>query len=360
MRLRLLVLSRYTRLGASSRLRTLQYRPWLENAGLDVTYSHFFDDAYLEGLYGGRRSKMAVFRYFRDRLQALLRKPRPDLIWMEYEALPWLPWVFESAALPTDVPLVSDFDDAVFHRYDRHRSAAVRTLLGAKIDQLMGRSAIVTAGNAYLVERARAAGAVRVELVPTVVQMDLYHLAEQQAGNDELRVGWIGTPQTWRELAQPYFELLRPVLDEYDARFLAVGASLEASEFGRLEIATWSEATEIARTRQMSIGVMPMPDSPWTRGKCGYKLIQYMACGLPVIASPVGVNREIVEHGVNGFLASTKAEWVEALDALLNDKEMRARMGRAGRQKVEEQFSLDIWGPRVATLLKSVVKEGAS
>jgi len=108
--------------------------------------------------------------------------------------------------------------------------------------------------------------------------------------------------------------------------------------------------------QSMAIGVMPLPDTPWTRGKCGYKLIQYMACGLPVIASPVGVNAEIVEHGVNGFLAETDAEWREALVTLLRDPDLRSRMGAAGRQKVEKQYSIQVWGPRVAGMLSQVVK----
>ena len=103
---------------------------------------------------------------------------------------------------------------------------------------------------------------------------------------------------------------------------------------------------------------MPLPDDPWSRGKCGYKLIQYMACGLPVVASPIGVNREIVEHGVNGFLAETPEEWEQALRTLLADPQLRERMGRAGRRKVEEHYSLQVTGPRVVALLHSVL--GAS
>ena len=106
----------------------------------------------------------------------------------------------------------------------------------------------------------------------------------------------------------------------------------------------------------MSIGIMPLDDTPWARGKCGYKLIQYMACGIPVIASPVGVNADIVEHGVNGFLANTQAEWREAIRALLGDADLRRQMGAAGRKKVEQHYSLQIWGPRVAEMLLGVAK----
>ena len=118
----------------------------------------------------------------------------------------------------------------------------------------------------------------------------------------------------------------------------------------------WDEATEVDMLQQLDAGIMPLPDSPWERGKCGFKLIQYMACGLPVVASPVGVNREIVEQGVNGFFASTPEEWEQALRTLLLDTILRERMGQAGRKKVEERYSLQMTGPRLAALLKSVVK----
>jgi hypothetical protein len=117
------------------------------------------------------------------------------------------------------------------------------------------------------------------------------------------------------------------------------------------------EETEVSAIQSMDIGVMPLTDTPWARGKCGYKLIQYMACGLPVIASPVGVNKDIVEHGVNGFLAETDKEWCSAIETLLSDSELRRRMGAAGRKKVEESYSLQVWGPRVAQMLRGVADE---
>ena len=135
-----------------------------------------------------------------------------------------------------------------------------------------------------------------------------------------------------------------------------LGAQLEAQSIGNLEVIAWSEDTEVDTIQSMDIGVMPLPDTPWARGKCGYKLIQYMACSLPVIASPVGVNKEIVEHGINGFLAETHDEWVKALNTLLGDADLRQRMGAAGRAKVEREYSLQVYGPKVANLLSGVLE----
>ena len=135
-----------------------------------------------------------------------------------------------------------------------------------------------------------------------------------------------------------------------------LGLELEARRVGNLEVIAWSEDTEVDAIQSMDIGVMPLPDTPWARGKCGYKLIQYMACGLPVVASPVGVNKEILEHGVNGFLAESDAEWRTAIEALISDPDLRRRMGAAGRKKVENEYSLQVWGPRVANLFLGVLE----
>ena len=348
------ILSRYTRLGASSRLRTMQYRPWLEQDGWTVEHLSFFDDAYLERVYRQDRKGSGIARYYRKRLADLRRTPKPDLIWLEYEAFPWLPWFLESALLPKNVGIVSDYDDAIFHRYDQHPRAVIRALLGPKIDYVMAYSRLVTAGNTYLAQRAQAAGAARVEIVPTVVDLNLYHLRKGSAASS-LRVGWIGTPHTWETLASSIYETLLPELAAQGAMFRAVGAALKERTEKRLELVPWSEGDEVHLIQGMDIGVMPMPDTPWTRGKCGYKLIQYMACGLPVVAAPVGVNTKIVEHGVNGFLAETDAEWQSSIGKLLQDSKLRQRMGAAGRKKVEAEYSLQVWAPRVSDMLSHTV-----
>tara|TARA_R110000772_G_scaffold266742_1_gene389612 strand:+ start:82054 stop:83136 length:1083 start_codon:yes stop_codon:yes gene_type:complete len=352
---RLLVLSRYSRLGASSRLRTLQYDPWLQDAGFEVEYAPFFDDAYLHGIYGVGGRNANVLRYYRHRLTRLLRGPRPSLIWVEKEALPWLPWMAENLLLSHSVPVVSDHDDAVFHRYDRHRLALVRRLLGRKIDRVMRRSALVTAGNPYLAARAHAAGAKNVQVVPTVVDLAHYQGVGTFDSDTPLRIGWIGSPHTWAEYMSPMMPSLTSIAASVGARITAVGAGNVTPQDAVLDVLPWTEDTEVERIRAMDIGIMPLTDTPWSRGKCGYKLIQYMACGLPVVASPVGVNTHIVEHGVNGFLAASDAEWRDALYKLARDPGLRQKMGTAGRLKVETDYSLAAWGPRVAAMLSHVV-----
>jgi len=354
--MKILVLSRYSRMGASSRLRTLQYLPYLRERGLDIQVEPFFDDQYVQGVYSKKSPRFSAFSYFLQRLKILARQQKPDVIWLEKEALPWVPWPVERLFLPRGVPIVTDIDDAIFHRYDCHRNPVVRTVLGRKIGQVMGHSRCVTAGNAYLADHAKEYGAPNVEVVPTVVDIDVYGAQPRLPGDTTLRVGWIGTPYTWQE-AGPIYDVLHPILEENSAVFRAVGAKLQPDTSGTLDVVPWTEDTEVELIQSMDVGIMPLNDTPWARGKCGYKLIQYMACGLPVIASPVGVNARIVEHGVNGFLASTDAEWREALSMLMRDPELRARLGAAGRKKVEEKYSLQVWGPRVAEILSNAAKD---
>lgn len=351
--MRVLLLSRYARLGASSRLRSFQYLPSLEQAGFEVTVAPLFGDDYVRGLSSGSISKFAVLKAYFARLRFILKARQFDLVWLEYEMLPWLPSWVELALLPKEVPLVVDYDDAVFHRYDQHRLSLVRKLLGRKIDAVMRRAAIVIAGNDYLAERARQAGARRVEMLPTVVDASRYAVIENQGGAP-VTIGWIGQPSTAKYLGQ-LGPVLNKMIAEHSVRVVAIGPKPAQFQQLPIEVRPWLEDTEAAEIQQFDIGIMPLADTLWERGKCGYKLIQYMACGKPVVATPVGVNKVIVRQGVNGFLASTEAEWCDALKALCQDAALRKRMGDEGRKIMEQNYSLQVAAPRLAELLRSAV-----
>lgn len=353
--MKLLVLSRYDRLGASSRLRIMQYLPALAEAGIEATVAPFSDDQYLERLYSRRSVASQAASSYMRRLWSLATSQRPDAIWLQKELLPWLPWATERLVLPRGVPVVTDYDDAVFHRYDLHRRPLVRRFLGTKIDHAMAASALVMAGNPYLAQRASKAGAGRVDIVPTVVDVAAYGEARLPAADGRLRIGWIGTPGTWALYGVPMLPMLLGLARDHDAVIRNVGGGSAISD-AHLETLPWSEESESQMIQGMDIGLMPLDDSPWSRGKCGYKIIQYMACGLPVVASPVGVNVDIVEEGVTGFLASSETEWRQAIELLLADPSLRRRMGAAGRRRVEDRYSLQVWGPKVASLLRGVVR----
>lgn len=354
--MKVLALTRYGRTGASSRMRFHQYLPALEATGIQVDMAPLFSDGYVRGLQQGRRSPWEVLRAYAGRVSSLRRAVGFDLLWIEKEALPWLPAGLELALMSGRVPFVLDYDDAVFHSYDQHRSAWVRQWLAGKHPALMRRAALVVAGNGYLADFARAAGAVRVEVVPTVIDLARYPAPGWGGARSGalLTIGWIGQRATASFLTPlaPVFERLSA---EGRARFAAIGIDTAALGLP-MQAVPWTEATEVASISQFDVGVMPLVDESFERGKCGYKLIQYMACGLPVVASPVGVNCHIVEHGVNGFLAETPRQWQEALQSLTADPGLRLRMGQAGRRKVEQYFCLQVTGPRMAALLQRAVE----
>jgi glycosyltransferase involved in cell wall biosynthesis len=355
--LRVLFLTRYGRRGASSRQRCFVYIETLREAGIDSDVCPFLGDDYVHRLHSGRPvSVPAVLRAYADRLRVLLRTRRYDVLWIEKEALPWLPaWSELALVKMAGTRIVVDYDDAAFHAYDQHRNGLVRRVLGGKIDRVMAAADLVIVGNSYLARRAQAAGGRAVAELPTVVDLHDYPQRQPEAVHRQtpFTLGWIGS-----SLTSAYLEWLHPALTELAARqsfrIILMGASPAALAGFPVERVAWSLEAEAAHLASFDVGVMPLPDLPWERGKCGYKLIQYMASSLPVIASPVGANCEIVLPGETGFLAETQADWVAALDRLAQDPALRWRMGAAGRRRAEQHYSLQARAPELIDLLYNI------
>lgn len=350
--IRVLCLTRYDTLGASSRYRFLQYLPYLEPLGLDIDVAPLLGNEYISRLYGGGFTQYGrIAKGYVSRISRLLRSRSYDLVWIEKEALPFFPGRLEQLLLTRGIPYVLDYDDAVFHGLEQKGLTAKlkQLLLRGKFDRIMQNSACVVAGNPYIGDFARKAGSPRVEIVPTVVDLRKYEPASQ-ANTQEVRVGWIGTPVTAR-----YLEIVRDIAasreDDDHVKFVFIGSGDVSWGLSNVEILPWAASTEADDLRLLSIGIMPLVDSPFERGKCGLKLLQYMAAGLPVIASPVGVNSDIVEHGVNGFLAETPDDWDRAIQLLSGNAQMRAGFGQAGRLKVEQHYSLEQTAPRLRDIL---------
>lgn len=350
----ILLLSRYGRLGASSRVRSYQYLDALTAAGIEVTVCALFSDAYILTRNRKRRIPLIeVLRAYTRRIADMMRQRSHPVLWIEYELLPWIPYAIERLLLPTRCEFLVDYDDAIFHRYDNHANALVRALLRDKIDRIMRAATIVVACNDYLADRARSAGARRVEIIPSVIDTRRYR-QKQYAVSDGFTVGWIGSPST-----TPYLRDLEPALraiaDIAGLRIANVGGDPWTPAGLAVDNIAWSEATEVDQMLRFDVGVMPLPDEPWARGKCGYKLIQYMGCGLPVVASPVGVNMKIVDQGRTGLLASRSDEWAAALRSLAQSPDTRMAMGRAGREKAERDYSLRTTAPCIVSLFTELL-----
>jgi glycosyltransferase involved in cell wall biosynthesis len=351
--MKLLILTRYAYDGASSRYRFYQYLHLLESCGIETTVQPLFSNSYVKniGSHKGKQYLEIIFSYL-NRITFLIFNSRFDLISIEKELLPWMPHMLESILINSKTPYIVDYDDATFHCYDLHLKYWVRKLLGNKIDQVMKNSEIVIAGNAYLASRAIKAGAKRVEILPTVIDLNKYDILSP-IENNTITIGWIGSPTTTRYL-QNLASVFQEISASNDIRLVAIGADDFQIDGMEVVIKQWSEESEVLELQKIDIGVMPLDDTLWSRGKCGFKLIQYMACGKPVIASPIGVNVDIVEHGINGFLASDLEEWKHYLQLLINNKELRNQMGKEGRLKIEKEFSLQVTGPRLVEILTSI------
>jgi len=325
---------------------------------MEVEVQALFEDAALSARYlHGNYGFWAAVKCYAKRVKALSNRKSFDVLWIEKEALPWWPQCLE-AILLSGVPYVLDFDDAIFHNYDQHRFAAVRYILGRRLDVLMAKAALVIGGNEYLAQRARNAGALWVEVLPTVIDLARYpypHPAKAIHTSGPPVLVWIGSPSTVR-----YLQLLKQPLQKLARRIpfvlRVIGGEVCISGV-EMECLPWAEDTEVSHIATADVGVMPLLDSPWERGKCGYKLIQYMACGLPVVASSVGVNASIVQEGMNGFLAQDSHSWITALERLLIDAKLRQQMGEQGRNHVEANYCLQVTGPRLADWLRRAARK---
>jgi glycosyltransferase involved in cell wall biosynthesis len=356
-RLNVLCLTRYDNTGSSSRYRFYQFLPALDSAGIQVSISPLLPPNYISNLFQGRSiTAWDLAKAIGSRLLQVAHARQYELLWIEKELLPWLPATIEGWLARLRIPYVVDYDDATFHQYDRHPQTLVRAFLGRKIDKVMAGAALVTAGNAYLAARAHAAGAKHVELLPTVVDLERYpEMSAPRSENTPFTIGWIGSPITEFLLTQIAAPVLGSFASETSAKLIAIGARPNFSMPGvPVSVVTWSELTENKELAACDVGIMPLTEEPWMRGKCGLKLIQYMASSLPVVGSRTEANSEIVAHNETGFLADTAEDWHRSLQTLWADPGLRQRMGSAGRTRVEKTYSLQAVAPKLIGLFESL------
>lgn len=343
--------TKYDRQGASSRYRTYQYQPFLKEAGVQSRCLPLFGNDYLQDRYTKGRRGSRYMDFYQQRWQDMERIKDCELAVIEKELLPYLPAMFEKKAFQAARHRLLDFDDAVFMNYQLHPNPLVRLVLRKKIDHLMAWSDGVIGGSRFLCEYARQ-HAPQVWYVPTTVDVEKYLLHDHN--HDGLvSIGWIGTPWSAR-----YLPVIRNALQqlakEVSLRFLVVGANAPQWDGVPSQTIPWSEDKEAEWIRWMDIGIMPLIDSPFERGKCGLKILQYMAAGVVPVASDIGGNRDLITHGVDGFLCTREEEWVEYLLELARNPTRRAEMGRAARVKAENEFSLSVWAPRLAGIYREV------
>lgn len=353
--MRVLFLTRYGIQGASSRMRSYQFIPSFRASGIECVEAPFFDNVLLKKKYQqGSYTLTDVLSVYWRRIHDLMGHYRFDLIWIEKEALPWFPAWLERWLLRR-TPYVLDFDDAIFHNYDLHRLAWVRRVYGRRIDRLMAGARLVIVGNRYLADRAIKAGASWVEIVPTVVDIGRYACKQTYSVAAKPRIVWIGSPSTVKYLVV-LADQLAALAKRQPFTLRVIGGGDITMPGVDIESLPWSEDTEASLIVECDVGIMPLRDTPWEQGKCAYKLIQYMACGLPTVASPIGANRDVVIECETGFFADTASDWVEKIELLLCDADLRQCLGRAGRARVEAEYSLRQVVPRLAAFIKKAMR----
>lgn len=337
--MKVLYFTKYTQKGASSRMRSFQYFPFFEEQNISISVSPFFTDAYLDDLYSGKKNISTIIMAYVNRFFALFTVFKYSAIVIEYELFPYFPAWFEKLFKFLGIRYIVDYDDAIFHNYDLHANKWLRTLLGNKIAKVMLHSNTVVAGNKYLADYAEKAGATNIVIIPTVIDLNNY----QPKGNyatEKLTIGWIGSPSTYQYIEQIKQELTT-FAATYNAEIVIIGAyPLEKIE-PPIRYIPWNAKTENDWLRKFDVGLMPLDDTSWSRGKCSFKLIQYMASGVPVIASPVGMNTEVVTTE-NGYLVNNSTDWIKYLKIYFKDEKLREMHGRRGRQIMEQKYALQV------------------
>lgn len=328
------------------RYRFEQFVPYWQRNGYEVDYAWFIDESDDAVFYspGNLVSKARIFAKSWVRRMRHVRVSRDyDLLFLQREAFMTGSLRFERGFKRSGVPMVFDFDDAIWLSNVSPGNRRLNWLKDpAKTSAIIGMSDAVIAGNAYLADYARRFHK-DVTIIPTVVDTDRYHPVERRP-DGQVVIGWIGSHTSMTHLyeAMPLVQALHERFGERirfrvisDRRFEAPGIPVEH--------VAWSSQGETSALSGIDIGIMPMPDDEWSRGKCGFKGIQYMGMGKPAVLSAVGVNTTIVQDGENGFTASTMEEWMHKVGMLVEDADLRARLGQAAFNTIRDRYSVAAW-----------------
>ena len=351
--MRILYFTKYTRKGASSRLRSYQYFPKLKEQGIQVDVSPLFNDMYLSKIYAGQNPKSEIIKAYLKRFFSLFKIYNYDYIIIEKELFPYFPAWFEWLFKTFKIKFLVDYDDAIFHNYDKHLNALVRKYLGRKIDKVMNYSSCVVAGNSYLADRAENAGAQRVEIIPTVIDLERYNQVITNQSNYKTVIGWIGSPSTFKYLLQ-IEEVLKNLIDDFDVYIHIIGSGTGRLNFEKnTKYIKWNEDSEVDEISKFDIGIMPLENTDWEKGKCSYKLIQYMGCSKPVVSSNIGMNKDVVNDAENGFLVNTKEEWYDKLSLYIENPITASQHGENGFTTVKQHFNLEMATDKLISIIMS-------
>lgn len=353
--MRVLFISPYPVEGASTRYRVSQFFPYLESKGILCELRPFFSVPFFRTLYQKGKSFRKGIYFFKSclgRVRDFFHGLRADIIFVHLEAFPFGPPFMEWAWSRCGKRLVYDLDDAI---YMGHSSEVNRRFLwlkwSSKVPKIIRLSREVIACNEYLASYAKQFNT-HVHVLSTSVDTTRFKPVSSRDPNRKLVIGWIGSHST-----SPYLDSLRGVFqrlsEKYSFVLKIVGAGREIV-FPGVEMVErpWSLESDIQEFEELDIGIYPLPETEWVLGKTGFKTIQYLSMGIPCVVSRVGRNVDIVRHGENGFLAKTEQDWIETLSRLIENHDLRERIGISGRRTALEYFSLEQSAPQLETILR--------
>lgn len=326
----------------SQRYRFEQFQPYLEEQGFEFDYFYLIREQDDKKFYGAGNYLSKIDILLRSILKLFFKSfsaGKYDFIFVQREAF-MLGTVLFERLYARKSKMIFDFDDAIWLQVVSDGNKALGFLKDAsKTAKLIALSDMVFAGNSYLANYGAQFNS-NVKLVPTVVDSDNY---SRQLPSDKSRIciGWSGSFSTI-----PYFEYALPALRQIKAKygdkvyFKVIGDPNYYNEELNIKGVAWSSAKEVEELAEIDIGIMPLPNDEWTKGKCALKGLLYMSMEQAAVLSDVGVNSEVIENGVNGFLATTTEDWVEKLSLLIEDENLRKEMGRKGRETILERYSV--------------------
>lgn len=342
--------------GASNRYRVEQYLPYLEKRGIEYSLHSFwrssgFDVLYKPGKYIQKFYYFVLGTIFR--LFDLIGIAQYDIVFIHRESYPIGGIFFERILSLLKKPIIYDFDDAIFLSASSYQNIFIKRFKRPnKVVKIIKLSKHVIAGNYYLADFSSRYNH-SVSIIPTSINTDKYYPYNRESGN-KVVIGWIGSVTTVDFLSMVKESIIRLSRQLNYIKFKIVGGSFSIDGLSNIHSKAWSLNEEVEDLKTFDIGIMPMPDNEWTKGKCGFKAILYMSMGIPCICSPVGINKEIINDGVNGFLADSTEEWINKFLLLIKNPELRLKIGVAGRKTVEERYSIKANVPKFLEVIYDV------
>lgn len=362
----ILAFTKYSYEGPSSRYRFYNYVECFKKENISLEIAPLFPSTYFDKCSKISKLSVVINAYIQRLLKLIslmFTSDKYDLVLIEYELLQFFPAYFESLLKKRNIKYIVDYDDAIFHKYDLHKNAFVRWLLKEKIGQVMRGAETVVVCNPYLEQYAKRHNS-NIFRLPTVVLLDNYRQAmekyEVKGAEKPFIIGWIGSKST-----SVYIVDILPVMEnfaaKYEVQFTLVGFDESVLPKGmkercKINVVPWSEEEEIEEILKFDVGIMPLKNDAWSQGKCGFKLVQYMSCKKPVIASSVGINTSLVKEGENGFLAETEDNWFSAFEKLYRDRALRDKMAVNNFQKIETEYNHSMNCKKYVELIRNTVK----